>query len=1007
MLSEASVFTLIIWGFRSVDLMKKWMQIAIIFILTLSLLAPAAVQAEGQPEVTTTTEVKNETLEIENETELQEEETSPVEMADVLEQVNVQIATEIMVNKQNITLGEKLEVTVKEKDSQQPVADAVILIDGQVSKYTTDVNGQVTIDLAIIGEYKISAEKYTDLLNENIIYTEPITIVVTSAPSSDIVSEIDGVIGDASEYLLAQYPTPGFWREWVILALARSNNSIPKSYFETYYNNVVDKLEQNNGTLTGSNTEYSRLIIALTAIGKDPRDVGGYNLLEQMADYDKVIAQGVNGAIFALIALDTYGYEIPNVENIKNINTREKLVNHILEKEINGGGFSLGSNPDPDVTAMAIQALIPYKGRADVNNAIERAVAKLQGLQKENGGYDSWGFENVQSPAQVLVALSAMGIDANTDSRFLKNNGAGIIPAMMNFYDDKSGAFKQGNRIDPMATEQAMHGLVAYKRFKEGKTSLYDMTDVEFEGDSGGGIIPPTDPDGGNGGTVPPTNPDDGIKPPTETNKNVNLSITISSSEVLLSATEIEVKENETVFDVLERATSKYGIQLNTRETGYGVYVVGIGGVSEFDRGPLSGWMYRVNGVFENISADNFNVNAGDIIEWLYTSDLGEDIGGGVEEDGSNKPKPDETPEEKPDETPEVKPGETPDKEPNISIDNDGKDIVVMGETKDGNTKVTISAATVKAKLQNQTTEKLVVTDGKSVRIEIPKAMVDPAKLALKGDDYNLVISAKQEEVNGQPTIDIKIEVQMSDGKTKAIKASKDYIKVTITADDIAKDAVLLQLVDGNYQAVPHRIIDGQIVFQTKMNGIFVVSTKSVSFNDINKVFNKDEIEFLAKRHVVTGREDGSFAPNESVTRGQFAAIIARALGLQAEYETQFSDTKGKWYADYVQALYEAGITKGTSVDTFNPEAKITRQQAAAFATRILDYVNYQTKDVEAANFKDQADISKEFQDSVALVKALDIMSGKENGNFDPKGNLTRAQLVKVVKRTLVIAEMF
>ena len=134
--------------------------------------------------------------------------------------------------------------------------------------------------------------------------------------------------------------------EWAVLGLARSGIEVPQSYYDKYYSNVVAELKENKGDLTRNKySEYSRLILSLTAIGHDVTNVGDYNLLEKLADFNSVKKQGINGPIFALIALDSNNYKIPQVEGVTIQTTREMLLDYILNKEItdvNGivGGFS-------------------------------------------------------------------------------------------------------------------------------------------------------------------------------------------------------------------------------------------------------------------------------------------------------------------------------------------------------------------------------------------------------------------------------------------------------------------------------------------------------------------------------------------------------------------------------------------------------------------------------------------------------------------------------------------
>lgn len=275
--------------------------------------------------------------------------------------------------------------------------------------------------------------------------------------------------------------------EWTMLSLARAGYSVPKDYYEKYYINVVDELKEKGGVLHRIKyTEYSRLILGLTAIGKDVTNVGGYNLLEKLADFNSVKKQGINGPIFALIALDTNNYEIPIMKDVKVQTTRDMLIDYILNQEItdkNGvaGGWALtGKTPDPDITAMTLQSLAKYKDNEKVKPYIDRAVNVLANLQNDKGGYSSWGSVNSESIAQVIVALTALGIDPSKDTRFIKGEGSWIISAIMDFYVS-GGGFKHvlDQEINGMATDQGMYAIVAYDRFVDGKNSLYDMTDAK------------------------------------------------------------------------------------------------------------------------------------------------------------------------------------------------------------------------------------------------------------------------------------------------------------------------------------------------------------------------------------------------------------------------------------------------------------------------------------------------------------------------------------------------
>ncbi|WP_262495811.1 S-layer homology domain-containing protein [Paenibacillus sp. B2(2019)] len=282
--------------------------------------------------------------------------------------------------------------------------------------------------------------------------------------------------------------------DWTVFGLARSGVKVPDSYYAKYYANVEATLKEKAGKLHSVKyTEYDRVILALTSIGKNIDKVAGYNLLEPLADFDTVIKQGINGPVFALIALDSNHHDIPVVKDVKTQTTREMLIDYILGREINGGGWALGSNAteaDPDITGMVIQGLTPYyKTNAKVTAAVDRGIAWLSKTQTADGGFASWESTNSESIAQVIVALTGLGIDPHKDSRFIKNGRSavdallGFAAAEGGFYHVKQGGVGNGGakpgEVDLMATDQAMYALVAYDRFVKGQTSLYDMTDVK------------------------------------------------------------------------------------------------------------------------------------------------------------------------------------------------------------------------------------------------------------------------------------------------------------------------------------------------------------------------------------------------------------------------------------------------------------------------------------------------------------------------------------------------
>lgn len=289
-------------------------------------------------------------------------------------------------------------------------------------------------------------------------------------------------IEKTARYLQAQIPEPtcaAVGGDWLVFGLARSGLKALQKYFDTYYKNVEDYIVSVDGVLSRKkNTEYSRVILALTAIGKNPADAAGFNLLLPLGDFDETVRQGVNGAIFALLALDSGGYEIPEAPEAETQATRELYVGALLRREIPDGGWALtGGTPDADMTAMALQALAKYRDRQDVEDAVQRGLAALSALQEPNGAYLSWDEENSESVCQVIVALTELGISLD-DERFVKNGQT--LPQVLERFACEDGSYRHSlnGNSDEMATEQAFYALAAIHRAETGKTTLYDMTDV-------------------------------------------------------------------------------------------------------------------------------------------------------------------------------------------------------------------------------------------------------------------------------------------------------------------------------------------------------------------------------------------------------------------------------------------------------------------------------------------------------------------------------------------------
>lgn len=311
-------------------------------------------------------------------------------------------------------------------------------------------------------------------------------------PGTEI-PNFDKVYADTKKYIQNNVPAPVVASdrgEWAVLGLARAGVALPDEYIQAYYDKVVAYVKANIGSdgilrkpddkNTPVITDNERIILALTAIGKDPANVGGKNLLAALQDRNIMQVTDtsdtdINGLVFGLLALNSGNY------------TQDSywLVQAILTQQNEDGSWSSSADTKPvgdvDMTAMALQALAPYYnegGDTTVNAAVDKA------LQWLSAKYKNTGYTSAESCAQVVVALSALQLNANSDSSFVKTvDGAptSVLGDLLRYYLGEGQGFKHaasGMTADQKATEQALYAMAAYERYCRRTNALYDMTDA-------------------------------------------------------------------------------------------------------------------------------------------------------------------------------------------------------------------------------------------------------------------------------------------------------------------------------------------------------------------------------------------------------------------------------------------------------------------------------------------------------------------------------------------------
>ncbi len=458
-------------------------------------------------------------------------------------------------------------------------------------------------------------------------------------------------------------------------------------------------------------------------------------------------AQGIMSYIYGLHLLNT-GCTSANY-------TARSVCDTLVSMQCADGGWTLfGDYSDTDVTAMTLQALSFFSG-TDVQGTIDEGIQRLSELQLEDGGYSSMGAENPESIAQVITALSALGIDCMTDERFQKN-GLTVFDALEQFrLSDGSYCHSLDGGSNQLATQQVFYSMIAYRRFEQGMGSLYDIelpqitapseteivtqavnnetvtsvkttataskketsasdskttettseitasstakssetstkTTTSVQTESTEKITEQTVKQSekssknkiigtviviGLGGamclllvllkkthrknfiavilvtvlgitaiwTIDIHTPDDYYKSTDKENITGYVTFTIrcdtiigKSDEdyipedaVILPETQYPISDGDTVFDILNEAVQQNSIQMEFRGTDEMAYISGINYIYELQYGDLSGWMYLVNGKAPSVNCGAYELSDGDSVEWLYTCDIGHDIGAG------------------------------------------------------------------------------------------------------------------------------------------------------------------------------------------------------------------------------------------------------------------------------------------------------------------------------------------------------------------------------------------
>ncbi len=707
----------------------------------------------------------------------------------------------------------------------------------------------------------------------------------TAALPMALADAVDGV----SEYLVSARKE-GSFSDWTILQLARSGN-LTDTLRKDYLLYTAQKLRACGGVAdAANNTTYSRITLALTACGADATDFAGYSMIAPLADFDKTVSQGVNGAIFALLALDCGGYSLPEGATA----TRERYVQAIMSAELANGGWAyFGNAADVDLTAMAIQALAPYREQTEVKAAVDRGLTVLSGLQQADGGYVSWGTACSESPAQVLLALCSLGIDPAKDSRFVKEDGAWLGSAIFSFLAKDAVAFGHAdNTPNLFATEQVGYALAGYERLLAGKTSLFDMKDVEKETTDIAFV---------------------GVYDYTASAAKAE---NASETGVVLADYPVMLTEGMTAASLIQAALDTNGIAAKGVAEGYITEINGLGSL-----GGYSGWMLSYNNDdFSNWGLSSVTPKNGDVLQLHYTMNLDtttDDIGSGFY----------------------GLPVFT-----SFTLGGVTKQMTRTTTFDDSyNAVATYLVDGVPAEGSGTKEDPFVLTfdlgyDGKAEDCTYTTSL----------DPHYAIVSGLKDADFSKP---VDCSISSLGGKTVA------YFRISVKAHDCARytdvdghwaRAEICAATERGWmngmsatEFEPESTMTRAMLVTILYRASGAEAEGESSFVDVEKnIWYADAVAWAQQENIVNGVGDNRFAPDAPITREEFATILWRYAGEKdgAALPERFVDraSVSDWAQDAMNWAVAEGVINGTDGNRLDPQGTATRAQAAAMLCRLL-----------------------------------------------------------------------
>jgi len=428
-----------------------------------------------------------------------------------------------------------------------------------------------------------------------------IKITVKGSHSGNTAESLEALL----DGIAAQTTATTNWESFMAMAAYEKARPSGSKLTATAKQNIINTSLGNISADNPIESAYSKAILNMQSIGINPREIYPVNSntpVDAVAGLNSIShSSAVWTAAYTLLAYQQGDY---------NTGTQESdLVTALLKTQLENGGWTASETAEADATGLAILALAAYYNDADVKTAVDKAVVYLSEAQLDNGGFNgTWG-EYANNSACVIMGLCAIGINPDTDIRFIKN-GNSVVDRLLDFALENNSGFGSivgDTTVNPYATQQGFPALIAaYQVLKNGTAfNVYDFSGNTLSPGRATGttiVVSPSAPSG-NSITVTLT-----IKSDTGYWLN-NKSVTISGT-------------GATVYHALIKALENSGITQAGAANGYIESMTKDGRtLAEFGNGSNSGWMFKVNNTLPAVGLTECGIDDGDKIVLFYTVD--------------------------------------------------------------------------------------------------------------------------------------------------------------------------------------------------------------------------------------------------------------------------------------------------------------------------------------------------------------------------------------------------